>query len=681
MTVRNDLTVDWFASPRIITVAAPSTEITIQDLLDTCRELEDDVYNMVYDPLASAAGKENLGGGVRVGITLTLLNAVLAFEARPGPTYVQCRVAGGNLVAVDGYGDDISPIYPTAFTQVLTTASSSATLQEQTDIQYSSFEGAVHILQGSPYTGTAYPNGTPRQPVNNFEDAMAIAISRGIESFHITGNMTINSGINYNGFHFRGRSPTKTILTLDSSATLVDCEFENAYIQGTLDGSCKIYDCTIGNLSYIDGVVENCVLTGTITLSGLSTATFLDCHDGLAGPQRPIIDVGAGSDLIISEYHGGITITNKTGNDDVSIDLNSGRVIIENTVTAGHFIIRGIGEVVDNSVGTTTVDATSLLSNTSVQAQTKYLIESLRPDHMGFGKIFYWDPVNGDDANHSGLLPDNAKKTFAATQTLCLSGRGDTIFIVNEQSGALLISEPIIITTDGLNLRGGTNMLFMPLDDGYDTITILGNNVSVSGLQVTTGSGVTPRNGIFANNVNALRLENFGIINSSGNGVKITGGIGHQINRFSIDTSGAAGLLLTDTKTCTVTNGLINDGYGWGVDIVSTFDGGAHINNFDYLVVIHNEVGGVRVGNNSHLTLITERCHIGESSSQPIRLQDNGQITYDLVNYRATALTNKILDEPIASHNIAGSVGEALANAGLTPEQAKQLLIVFLNSL
>ncbi len=128
MAVRNDLTVDWFSTPRIITIASPSTDITIQDLLDTCRELEDDLSNMVYDRLASAAGKEDLGGGVQVGITMTLLNAVLAFEARPGPTYAQCRVSGGNLVALDSSSIAVSPIYPTAFTQILTTASSSATL-------------------------------------------------------------------------------------------------------------------------------------------------------------------------------------------------------------------------------------------------------------------------------------------------------------------------------------------------------------------------------------------------------------------------------------------------------------------------------------------------------------------------------------------------------------------------
>ena len=128
MAIRSDVSVNWAVSPRIITVLAPSTSISIQDLLDTCRDLENAPQNMSYYQLASAAGKENLGEGVKVGITLTLINAVLAFEARPGSAYVQCKVSGGNIVAVNSLNADISPIYPTAFTQVLVTASSSATL-------------------------------------------------------------------------------------------------------------------------------------------------------------------------------------------------------------------------------------------------------------------------------------------------------------------------------------------------------------------------------------------------------------------------------------------------------------------------------------------------------------------------------------------------------------------------
>ena len=121
------LIVDFVVSPRIITIPAPIVEVSIQDLHDTLTNIEDDPPNgMQYERLIRSAGKELLGGGVAVGITSTLLNAKLAFAARPGPAFIQCVVSGGNLVAVDDLGDSISPIEPTAFTQVVTAASSSA---------------------------------------------------------------------------------------------------------------------------------------------------------------------------------------------------------------------------------------------------------------------------------------------------------------------------------------------------------------------------------------------------------------------------------------------------------------------------------------------------------------------------------------------------------------------------
>ena len=54
MTARTDLTVDWWSSPRIITVLSPSTEITMQDLVDTCRVLEEDTNALDDDHLINA---------------------------------------------------------------------------------------------------------------------------------------------------------------------------------------------------------------------------------------------------------------------------------------------------------------------------------------------------------------------------------------------------------------------------------------------------------------------------------------------------------------------------------------------------------------------------------------------------------------------------------------------------
>jgi hypothetical protein len=82
MAVRDDVNVNFNTSPRIITIAAPSTSITLQDLVDTLRQIEADQMSMDDAHLIDASGKEDLTGGVFVGITGELQNAQLQFEGR-----------------------------------------------------------------------------------------------------------------------------------------------------------------------------------------------------------------------------------------------------------------------------------------------------------------------------------------------------------------------------------------------------------------------------------------------------------------------------------------------------------------------------------------------------------------------------------------------------------------------
>ena len=114
---------------KIITVESPQVTLTIQDLHDDIRLYEELNQNLEVAQIANASGKQSLGGGVTVGITLELINDWrLAFAARPGPDTVLCTVTGGNLVATNIY--DNNPIYPTAYTQVTISQSSSATVIE-----------------------------------------------------------------------------------------------------------------------------------------------------------------------------------------------------------------------------------------------------------------------------------------------------------------------------------------------------------------------------------------------------------------------------------------------------------------------------------------------------------------------------------------------------------------------
>lgn len=421
--VRPDVNVDFQPSPRVVEVSAPSVELTIQDLVDSLRVTEDSFSEgLSFDKLIDAAGKEELGGGVKVGITATLQNAQVSFESRTTPAIIgsvttasgpainniqslsdssadfisagiqkgslvvnftdnsvcdvyevvsptelltknlvngsvnefnngdvyhifnviQCNITGGNLVSEDEDENPISPVVPSAFTQIVRTASSSATLQEQADIQYSSFNGGVTVDESSPYSGTDFPVGTPRQPVNNWTDALAIANIRGFPKFFIENSTSLNLGADYSGFIFCGQSKSTTLITLEPQAEITGAEFRNASIQGVLDGGNTLVDCSLLDIIYVNGFIERCIINSTITMTGVGQANILDCYSGVAGLATPTLDFGgSGTSLAMRNYDGGLTVINKTGPEPASLDFNSGQIIMHNSVTNGEIVIRG----------------------------------------------------------------------------------------------------------------------------------------------------------------------------------------------------------------------------------------------------------------------------------------------------------------------------------------------------
>ena len=119
--------VNPLVNPRIITIPeADGDSITIQSLVNQIRAWEGNQANLAYPKLLSAAGKEDLGGDVFVGITAKLENTKVKFEARSSPTV--CTIYGGNLVAVDVNNVTMSPIEPSTNVNIALAQSSSATL-------------------------------------------------------------------------------------------------------------------------------------------------------------------------------------------------------------------------------------------------------------------------------------------------------------------------------------------------------------------------------------------------------------------------------------------------------------------------------------------------------------------------------------------------------------------------
>ena len=128
-------------------------------------------------------------------------------------------------------------------------------------------------------------------------------------------------------------------------------------------------NCLIGDLIYVKGYIQQCVLTDkVITLGGSEVAQFLDCWSGVTNENSPTIDCGgSGQDLTLRNYNGKVTLRNKTGPERVSIDLNSGTVILEDTVTNGEVVCRGVGKLVDmfgNEITTGTWNGVNIINET-----------------------------------------------------------------------------------------------------------------------------------------------------------------------------------------------------------------------------------------------------------------------------------------------------------------------------
>lgn len=661
MTVRTDLIVDWSLSPRVITVEAPSTEITIQDLHHTCRWLEAEPVAMDNKPLIDSSGLEALGGGTSVGITSTLQNALVAFEARPGLSYIQCSISGGNVVAIDNDGTYFkTPIHPTAFTQVVITASSSATTQSQAQLEYSTFNGGVTIDLIKGKAGVAYPRGTPGDPSNNVEDAHIIATDRGFVDFFIKGDLTLGAGDFSDGHRWVGTSKVSTLLTIESLANITTCIFENMSIQGVMDNEVDIINCLIKDISYFNGFISDSALAGTIVLGGGVSAHIYDCKSGLINNSSSVIDMGgAGQSLALRGHSGDMIIRNKIGsNDKADINITGGTILIDATVTTGPIIVQGTGRLIDNSTGKDAV--VNELVNGADIANLQRVVEMQRAHHTATGNIWYWDPINGDDNNDAKHI-SRPVATFAQAHNLAIDNNHDVIFAIpGSNAGVTTTTENLVISKNYLFLRGpGRDFTIKSADDLLDAIQITGDGVEVSSLSVstsltntkdaihTTGNFSYLHNLWVADAVNGLHFENgeYGIAenvkmhHNLGYGLKFSGTAGHvdiidshigsnHLDNVVIDLDG------TDHEVNFMGNTVIHSSVtGYGINISATSGG---VIMHDEVVIFNNAAGGI---NDLSASTYNDRIEkVTEIWSHPT----DGQYTAeDIMKITAAALGGK----------------------------------------
>ena len=106
---------------RLINIPSPQNPLSCQELINAIREEEASASGIWYPQIATASGKEDLGSGVAVGMTVNLIEP---WQVKFWAGNYIAKVAGGNLVG--GLGGD--PIAYSAGVQVLLVQSAASTI-------------------------------------------------------------------------------------------------------------------------------------------------------------------------------------------------------------------------------------------------------------------------------------------------------------------------------------------------------------------------------------------------------------------------------------------------------------------------------------------------------------------------------------------------------------------------
>ena len=260
--------------------------------------------------------------------------------------------------------------------QVSVRSANSAGLVNTSAIEFSSFSGVVCIDVFSTNVGTVFPNGTRQAPVNNLSDALIIAEYRGLKTLLFLSNFTFSATDIIINYTLQGLGKQITTLTFEDGCTITYCSVFKAKVSGWMTGIIELNDCYIFNFgskslipSSNDIIVQNCLISGVISLpeSYGGTLKVLDSWSEASSSTLMQLDMGfCSANLLILNFSGEIELFNNTHENDISVNFKSGKLVIDETVTAGNINVRGIGLIVNNSSSLTSLEISGLLNREEI---------------------------------------------------------------------------------------------------------------------------------------------------------------------------------------------------------------------------------------------------------------------------------------------------------------------------
>ncbi len=220
------------------------------------------------------------------------------------------------------------------------------------------YNETIHLETDSPTTGSVYPFGLPGNPVNNLADALLLCEEYSLSAIDFHGTMTITTGQDVSGKTIKaGRSLGNEIIVA-SGAVTDGTYFENVTINGVMGGAVRYTNCVMGDISNFDGGAKNSLITGDITITGSGANYLTECDTYSTDTTHKDISVG-GNLLNIIRGRGQFQISDFTGSSAITIDLVSGRLLVNSTCVSGIIAVSGMVSLTDNSAaGCIIIDST-----------------------------------------------------------------------------------------------------------------------------------------------------------------------------------------------------------------------------------------------------------------------------------------------------------------------------------
>lgn len=317
--------------------------------------------NLKYPSAMRTVGGDPIIGGKFLGATYFMINGWTIATADWNHTIV----INGNLYSEDGSSPVVNYTLSTVtIIQSVSNLVDSQVIESDVSINLK-YDGVVYIDMIHGSTGNEYPVGTIARPCNNLSDAITVCSKVGTKRLCISGDIIIDNDLS--GYQLKGFSGNN-LVTLVDGVDITHTKFEQVTLSGHAGGHFfKAHDCSIDTLEVVSATFTSCTLLNRISVADGAIITMHLCYSRVAGWNTPIIDLThcSSCSLNIRAYSGGLKITNSNNINNVgTIEYIAGNFKLDDSNSAGSFLVRGTASVAENYNNIANIDG--VLNNDSI---------------------------------------------------------------------------------------------------------------------------------------------------------------------------------------------------------------------------------------------------------------------------------------------------------------------------